>query len=413
MKGRFHLLALSASLLFIAFATLPPTWGYTRGVGFFCLGCGVYGLTDVILNVILFAPLGLVLGRRGMRPFLVLGVGLFLSGGIEALQLFIPGRAPTVRDVLTNGIGCGLGGVVGLYLPSWIASGRRATALLWAALAGFLAAIAITGLLLQFDVPEGSYFGQWAPERGDLVPWKGRLLAAWVDSLPVADGRSRQGETIRALLRDSVRVRITGVAGAPTLRTGSIFALATGDEVEVFLLASRGEDLLVRVHRRSLSWRMKSPAIRFPGALRGVAAGTPLTIAVDGHARRLCVTVNGTVQCAPRPAAGSTWTFARPYTWMPWWWNRGLDAFAVSLLLLPAALFVRSVSRAQALAAGAVLVVGFRLTAWSSGLALPGIWEWLGVAAALAAGYLINGRLRTRPSPTPPTPPGSRPHPAA
>lgn len=63
------------------------------------------------LNVLFYLPLGLLLGgRRGARrmlPYLL--VALAMSAGLEALQVLIPSRQPSVNDVIMNGIGAGLG----------------------------------------------------------------------------------------------------------------------------------------------------------------------------------------------------------------------------------------------------------------------------------------------------------------
>jgi len=79
-------------------------------------------LTDSIINIGLFLPVGLALALLlqscvswDIRGLLVcaLGVGLVLSVGIELLQSYVPHRVPSAADVVMNTGGA----VFGCYLP--------------------------------------------------------------------------------------------------------------------------------------------------------------------------------------------------------------------------------------------------------------------------------------------------------
>ncbi|MBL0171148.1 MAG: VanZ family protein [Gemmatimonadaceae bacterium] len=90
----------------IALATLLPARGNAFSLAaVWCLTCRPIWLADAISNVILFLPLGVVLGALGMRTSRALLTGAVVSLGIELLQLsgFPSGRSaapigsPTVR----------------------------------------------------------------------------------------------------------------------------------------------------------------------------------------------------------------------------------------------------------------------------------------------------------------------------
>lgn len=83
-----------------------------------------YLVSDVLGNVLLFVPLGVVLagalaGRRdrsgasersaALRLFGATGLGVLLSVAIEVVQLRIPGRATDVDDVIFNALGALVG----------------------------------------------------------------------------------------------------------------------------------------------------------------------------------------------------------------------------------------------------------------------------------------------------------------
>ncbi len=66
--------------------------------------------TDVVLNVVLFAPLGLLWQRMtGARPLAVLGLALIAALAIEGAQLFLAPRYSTASDLVANGVGAWLG----------------------------------------------------------------------------------------------------------------------------------------------------------------------------------------------------------------------------------------------------------------------------------------------------------------
>jgi glycopeptide antibiotics resistance protein len=76
---------------------------------------------DLISNIILFVPVGFLfrLSRGKHRdPFCLkaMAFGVLLSLAIETVQVFISGRFPQVSDIITNGMGTWLGGMIFMAL---------------------------------------------------------------------------------------------------------------------------------------------------------------------------------------------------------------------------------------------------------------------------------------------------------
>lgn len=84
------------------------------------------GLTERVLNTLLFVPLGatvaLLLSRR-LWPVAIFA-GFALSATVEFVQDSIPGRVPDLSDVLWNTVGAGIG-VLLVTLPRLVAAGVR------------------------------------------------------------------------------------------------------------------------------------------------------------------------------------------------------------------------------------------------------------------------------------------------
>lgn len=87
-------------------------------------GATVTTAHDVILNMVLFLPLGFLLasveegGKSRFRRLAgVMVAGLLLSAAVETLQMSIPGRYPSLLDIASNGLGAWLGGVLAGLSP--------------------------------------------------------------------------------------------------------------------------------------------------------------------------------------------------------------------------------------------------------------------------------------------------------
>lgn len=86
--------------------------------------------TDVVLNVVLFVPLGLLWQRMtGMRAVSALAIGLLAGTVIEGAQLFLAPRYTTLSDLVANGVGAWAGAVLSLALARRVASADLVTRL--------------------------------------------------------------------------------------------------------------------------------------------------------------------------------------------------------------------------------------------------------------------------------------------
>ena len=65
-----------------------------------CVMCGDGALADGVLNAALFLLLGAALSVAGWRPWRIIALGALLSCGVETAQFVIPGRDPSLADVL-------------------------------------------------------------------------------------------------------------------------------------------------------------------------------------------------------------------------------------------------------------------------------------------------------------------------
>ena len=80
-------------------------------------------IDNIIRNVLLFMPLGFfyrITLRRGGAFWL----GAFVSLCVEAAQIFIPARTPSIIDILTNAIGAGVGALVYEVVSSRLTIGQ-------------------------------------------------------------------------------------------------------------------------------------------------------------------------------------------------------------------------------------------------------------------------------------------------
>jgi hypothetical protein len=103
----------------------PPAKGFIFSA-ISLLDIGKWDISDILLNILFFVPLGLLLRpllemfirRYSLSFWLTLITGLLLSITIESLQILIPDRNTSVMDVLSNTIGTIAGS--SLFAFPWI-----------------------------------------------------------------------------------------------------------------------------------------------------------------------------------------------------------------------------------------------------------------------------------------------------
>src|SRR5438309_161572 len=192
---------LAAALLPILVATLWPFPGHEPEGFISCIACGDNGTSDVLLNIILFAPLGaaLALHLRSI-PRCALSAAL-LSATIELAQLYIPGRDSSLGDVVSNTLGGTLGALFTRTAVLWLLpSPARAARLSRTAALAAAAVCWATGVLLTPTLPDAPYYGQWTPSLAHLELYHGRVLAAMLSGLPIAPGPIPDSRLVRVRL---------------------------------------------------------------------------------------------------------------------------------------------------------------------------------------------------------------------
>jgi hypothetical protein len=294
-QAAYHQGARILGLTLIGLATLwpmPSQAPLSEATPFFCLPCGDSGLSDILLNLVLFIPFGLALGSGGRTVAVVLLASAVVSASVELLQLtVIAGRDASAADIVTNTAGGGAGGWLGRAGLKALFPGPRIAALVagsWAAL-GALGTV-VTAWSLAPSFRESTWYGQWAPFGNEPEWFTGPILAVELGSRPLRHWRLQDSKERRAeLVRDTVRLAASIVTINPPPERLRIVAVADSAG-RLATLSQRGRDLRWRVRTRAADVYLESPVFEARLALPALA-GDSLT--VEGRYRNGWGSVQG------------------------------------------------------------------------------------------------------------------------
>lgn len=386
----------------ILLATMVPTGYDPTRTPLLCLVCGEKGLADVVSNVILFAPFGLALAALGVRPRRLVLAGAALSLCIEFTQQFIPGRDPSLSDVVFNTTGTALGFLALRAAPRLIDPPAAMASRLALAAAVFAAGIVgFTAASFSPALPDSTYYAQWTPDLGHLARYDGTVLDVELAGLPLPPPRLHDSPRIARLLREGRPLRITAIAGTPPPSLASIFSIHDDRQREVILVGADGDDLVLHVRTRAAALRFDHPDFRVPGALADISPGDTMVITVEGQPGRggWCVGLKGNVSCSSRYPIGMGWSLLVYSARFPRAVGFLLTACCMAALSAPIAFWARrrwesTLGATILLAALLTAAIGPSAVAFTAADAL-GIT--VGIAAGLGARRLVSSRLPVAP----------------
>lgn len=391
-------LALGAALGFILLTTLAPFPGARAPDFVGCLICGTRGSADAVVNLLLYIPLGAALmisGRAGGRAVALAGI---LSASIEFLQIFIPGRDPSLGDVFFNTCGAAVGQVSVHFLARWATPDTRTAARL--SVAAALTAVGVfglTGWLLRPALPVSAFRAWYTADRPDLEFYHGRVLSTTLGAVPFGTADVPNPGEVRRLLLTGAPLQLLAVAGPRVRALGPLFVIENRWGDEIFLVGPDRDDLVLRYRTRAAALRLDRPDLRLRDAFAGVAAGDTLRIEVWREHRAYCLEVNRGRACGLGFTPGSGWAVLLYPRHFPPWLQQLLSIGWVAGIALPVGFWVRR--RWESGLAGVVLASGLALVPLFTDLIPTPSSQWVGAGAGALSGValgLLVGRRNTR-----------------
>jgi hypothetical protein len=370
--------------------------------------CGETGTVDVILNVALFLPLGLLLRLLGWRRALVVGCGVITTVVVETAQLLvIPGRDASPSDVITNSAGTVIGMALAENGPSLVAPTAAAALRLAIAAAGLPALVlAGTAWLLVPAPPASLWYGQHAPDLGMYEQFRGTILGATLGGHGMPVGPLRSSPELRqAFLADGPSLAALFVAGPKPPGPAPIVSVFDEQRRKVILLGQGGRWLYFETRMRSDDLRFRTLSFTVPSMPVPVVGDT---LRMLGRVRRgrVHLSVTGpmgiTMVDQYRLSPGLGWALVSP---IPRPVGRDapvLSMLWVAMLWVPFGYYTRTargegtrkrvglLGAAGATAAG----IGLLVAPMMSEMPIPGPAEWVGLAGGILFGAMLSVVVR-------------------
>lgn len=286
-----------------------------------CVVCGQSGAADLLLNLLLFAPLGWLLGLRRWRFVMAAMIGFGISLSIELSQGFlIPGRDAALGDVIANGSGT----LFGWGLVRITRSGT------WLRLRRWLAPLSTVAFLAML-VGSGDLL---APDWGGAPPLR------LIQPPDFPDRPVYRGGIGGLRLRDpdddgAARIELGFVWSAPdTMELTPIVRLEDGRGNPVVAVDRRGDRVAIESRIRAAVLRLRAPtwSVAVPRESRD---GDGLLLSLqrgNGSVRLDLLGAAGGSHLEERLGAQHGWVLLNPFSpitggapwhWWTWTWLAG------------------------------------------------------------------------------------------
>ena len=399
MKARIavalSVLAILVATTFRSGTTLPDGWTWY-------LASGESAFAEVIQNLLLFIPLGLSLSLAGVSLVRTVALGAVLSFSVEFAQQWIPGRDPSIGDIVCNTISSWLGAGLVRLAPRWLFTTPRRSA--WQAAGTALLAVLVwfgTAAALHPTFPPPPYRMVPAPEVGDWERYTGEIRTA-----RLAGGIL----TVEAV-----------APSRPPARTAPLAALVDAQGSRAVILAVDQSDLSLRYHMPAVRLSLQQPDLRWHDALAGVRPGDTFTASTGHDPGNVCLALNTDWRCGLGYTIGDGWKLIfYPEGW-PSWRLAVINALWVAGCVIGVGFWAGRTAggeksggekdggegrRRAAIAKVAVglSLLGLIVVPALTELKATSVWEWIGALGGIEVGLVLGNRAR-RPSPPKYSPP--------
>ena len=374
---------MAASTLFILIATLhvagdtlPPGWS-------FALTTGEAGLAELLQNLILFIPLGLSLGLAGVPLLRAVVIGALLSFSVEFAQQWIPGRDPSLGDIICNTTSTAIGAGLVQLAPRWLTVSPDRSG--WHALGAAILAVLVwlgTAAALRPTFPPPPY--RVVP-RPDFNLW----------------GRYR-GEVLEAIMAQGILYVKATFPKRPPGRPCPLAAVLDAQDHRATILAVAGRDLTMRYHMPALALTLEQPDLRWENALARIAPADTFTASTGHDPGHLCLAVNTAWRCNLGYTIGDGWKLIfYPEHW-PGWLLAIINACWVAGWTIGVGFWAGRTSggekgggegrRRAAKAAVAIVLLGMIVVPMVTHLKATALVEWVGGLLGLELGLVLGSR---------------------
>ena len=260
-------------------------------------------------------------------------IGFLCSVAIELTQLLlIAGRDASLRDVITNTLGSGLGAsLVTLWRPILLCQAHTASRL--ATIAGHrLASRSRWNQLRRSTIPPSVHLVRTVGTAAGTIrhlPGNRPRRPSRQDLSP--SGILANGSEVRdTLLTQRYRLQASAVAEGSTEHEAPIFSIFDDQQQEILVLAQAGHTIHFRTRTRAADLELRSPSVRLEGF--PTEPGTPVEITILRDGPRLSLSIDnsqGQRRWTSRTTVGSGWAML-----LPWEYASGPEASLGSLLWL-------------------------------------------------------------------------------
>jgi len=360
---------------------VPSGWSFD-------LTSGDAAVAELIANLILFIPLGIALTLAGVPRMRVIAAGALVSFTVEFLQQWIPGRDPSVGDILSNTISTTLGVLLVVGAPRWLVVSPRRSA--WHARATALLAVHVwygTGAMVRQTFPPLPYHIVTTPDFEHFGHYQGEVVK-------ITPG-------LRSL-------EITAVAAPhPPGQTSPLIAVLDRQDQKVLMLSVDGPDLALRYSMPAVRATLDHPDLRLRGALQTVAPRDTFIAKTWHDSTNVCLRLNAIERCHLGYTIGDGWKLIYFPAAMPSWMLGLINMFWVVGCVIGVGYWAARASGGEkdggegrrgggGLAIG-IVIAGLLMVPLVTGLKATPVSEWIAALAGLGAGYWLGTMRFTDP----------------